>query len=132
MAKIGHAVWELGVRDFVLRGQPTNETEFNEMFTKVTGKTDDDMAIESSNPADFGCTWAEVKAKFDELVAAEPLKELRQQRNQMLTECDWTRMDDNGLTDEQKTEWATYRQALRDITDTYTSLDVVVWPTKPE
>jgi hypothetical protein len=26
----------------------------------------------------------------------------------------------------------TYRQALRDITETYTSLDDVVWPTKPE
>ena len=131
MAKIGHAVWELGVRDFVLRGQPTNETEFNEMFTKVTGTDADNKAIESSDPTDFGCTWTEVKAKFDELVAAEPMKELRQVRDGMLTECDWTRMDDNGLTDEQKAEWATYRQSLRDITDTYSSLDTVVWPTKP-
>jgi hypothetical protein len=27
--------------------------------------------------------------------------------------------------------WKTYRQSLRDITDTYTSLDDVVWPEKP-
>jgi len=29
-------------------------------------------------------------------------------------------------------EQTTYRQALRDITDSATSLDDVVWPTKPE
>ena len=29
-------------------------------------------------------------------------------------------------------EWVTYRQALRDITESYTSLEDVVWPTKPE
>jgi hypothetical protein len=29
------------------------------------------------------------------------------------------------------TAWKTYRQTLRDITDTYTSLDDVVWPEKP-
>ncbi len=27
--------------------------------------------------------------------------------------------------------WKTYRQALRDITNDYTSLDDVVWPEKP-
>ena len=131
MASVAEALTELGINEWVLRGEPTTEDEFNQMFRKVTGVDENNGAIESSDPADFGCTWTEVKAKFDELVAAEPMKELRQVRDGMLTECDWTRMDDNGLTDEQKAEWATYRQSLRDITDTYSSLDTVVWPTKP-
>jgi hypothetical protein len=37
-------------------------------------------------------------------------------------------MPDRTATDEQRA----YRQALRDITDTYTSLEDVVWPEKPE
>lgn len=60
------------------------------------------------------------------------LTALRELRARYLTETDWTQLADNGLTDAQRTAWQTYRQALRDITDTYTSLDDVVWPEKPE
>ena len=59
------------------------------------------------------------------------LEELRRERNVKLGECDWTRMDDNGLTELQREEWAVYRQALRDITKNYDSLDSVVWPDSP-
>ena len=52
-------------------------------------------------------------------------------QNVKLGECDWTRMDDNGLTEAQREEWAVYRQALRDITKNYDSLDSVVWPDSP-
>ena len=54
--------------------------------------------------------------------------DLRQVRDQMLAETDWWVLPDRTATDEQ----TAYRQALRDITDTYSSLDTVVWPTKPE
>ena len=59
--------------------------------------------------------------------AEELLDELRQVRNAKLAETDWWANSDLTMTDAQ----TTYRQALRDITDTYTSLDDVVWPTKP-
>lgn len=55
---------------------------------------------------------------------------LRAERNTKLAETDWTQSRDVTLTND--TDWATYRQALRDITDTYSDLDSVVWPTKPE
>ena len=58
------------------------------------------------------------------------LDELRVVRNQKLTETDWTQSRDVTLTNDA--DWQTYRQALRDITDTYSDLDSVVWPTKPE
>ena|SRR6056300_253917 len=75
-------------------------------------------------------TSEEIQTKYDELVAAEPLKLLRAERNAKLAETDWTQSRDVTLTNDAA--WATYRQALRDITDTYSDLDSVVWPTKPE
>ena len=36
-------------------------------------------------------------------------------RNSKLRDSDWTQIPDSPLTAEKKAEWATYRQALRDI-----------------
>jgi len=66
------------------------------------------------------------RLSVDEL-AAESLQMLRQERNTKLAETDYLALSDNTLS----SEMSTYRQALRDITDTYQSLDTVVWPTKP-
>ena len=63
--------------------------------------------------------------------SARNLKELRFERDLKLAETDWTQGADSPLTDSKKTEWATYRQSLRDITDSATSLDDVSWPEKP-
>ena len=43
---------------------------------------------------------------------------LRDYRNGLLFQSDWTVMPDSPLSDSKKTEWKTYRQALRDITKT--------------
>ena len=56
----------------------------------------------------------------------------RETRNELLAASDWTQANDSPLTTAQKTKWKTYRQALRDITNTYKSIENVVWPTKPE
>jgi len=127
MTTIANALSELGVTEWVLRGEPTTEAEFNEMFRKVTGADANGSAIESADPSDWGTTWAAVSAKKDELVAAQPIKELRAERNRRIAETDWWASSDLTMTAEQ----TAYRQALRDITNTYSSLDDVVWPTKP-
>ena len=57
------------------------------------------------------------------------IQEVRMIRNAKLAETDWTQNRDVTLTNDAA--WQTYRQALRDITNTYTSLDDVVWPEKP-
>jgi len=59
--------------------------------------------------------------------AEENLQALREVRNRLLAETDVWALSDRTMTQEQ----TDYRQALRDITDSYTSLDDVVWPTKP-
>ena len=127
MTSIAIALTELNIDEWVLDGEPTSEEEFNEMFRKVTGATADGSAIESSNPDNFGVTWSQVSSKKAELVAAEPMRLLREERNKRLAETDWWAMSDRSMTEAQ----TNYRQALRDITDSATSLDDVTWPTKP-
>jgi len=127
MTTIANALTELGITEWVLRGEPTSETEFNEMFRKVTGADANGSAIESSNPSDWGTTWSAVSAKRDELIAAEPMKLLRAERDRRIAETDWWASSDLTMTAEQ----TAYRQALRDVPENYTSLDDVVWPTKP-
>lgn len=58
------------------------------------------------------------------------LENLRRERNKLLIESDWTQLPD--VPEELKNSWQAYRQALRDITNTYSSLRDVVWPTQPE
>ena len=125
--RISNALTALGIDEFVLRGEPQNQDEFEAMFTKVTGADSNGSAIESSNPSDFGTTWAAVSAKKDELVAAEPMRLLREERNRRIAETDWRFSSD--LTADSA--WADYRQALRDITKNATSLDDVSWPSQP-
>ena len=127
MTDIATALNELGVTEWVLRGEPTTQAEFEEQFRKVMGADSNGSAIESSDPSHFGTTWDAVKAKKDALVAAEPMRLLREERNKRLAETDWWAMSDRTMTSAQ----TTYRQALRDITDNATSLDDVTWPTKP-
>lgn len=67
--------------------------------------------------------------------APEPEKtaeQIRGQRNVFLTRSDWTQMPDAPLSAEQKAAWATYRQALRDITAQAGFPANVVWPTAPQ
>jgi len=73
-------------------------------------------------------TEAEITAKIAELEAAEPMRLLRVERNRRLANTDWWASSDLTMTQEQ----IAYRQALRDITENYTSLDDVVWPVNPE
>ena len=125
--RISDALTALGINEYVMRGEPTTQKEFETMFRKVTGADSNGSAIESDNPADFGTTWAAVSAKKDELVAAEPMRLLREERNRRIAETDWMGNSDVTMSD----AWKTYRQELRDITKSATSLDDVTWPTKP-
>ena len=66
-------------------------------------------------------------------VETEEMSVFRQMRNQKLLESDWTQGIDSPLDSSKKTEWQTYRQSLRDITNSYQSVDDAgfAWPTKP-
>ena len=67
------------------------------------------------------------------------LRIFRAVRNKKLADSDWTQAPDSPLSDTKKAEWATYRQALRDLTKTTTpkflpnspKLDESDFPKKP-
>ena len=67
MATIQEALAELKVTEWTMTGTPTSEAEFNSMFKKITGLTEDDSAIESSDPNDFGITWDQITSKKTEM-----------------------------------------------------------------
>lgn len=56
--------------------------------------------------------------------------EIREQRNQLLSESDWTQFQDSPITGSQLTDWQTYRQELRNITSQSNPFEII-WPIKP-
>ena len=136
MATVAEALQELSITEWVLRGEPTKEEEFKEMFRKVTGATADGSAIESEDTSKWGVTWKQVSDKMTAIDAAAPMKELRKQRDAKLVETDWTALSDVTMADNMKT----YRQALRDLPAASGGKDAtlkdgvlenVTWPSKP-
>lgn len=82
----------------------------------------------------------DIEAKMTALASSNAMKELRFARTIRLVESDWSRLDDVGLSESKKTEWATYRQALRDLpssanpslnSDGTLNNSSVTWPSKP-
>ena len=80
---------------------------------------DDDIA----RPTD-----AAIEAEAARIAASGETSMARMARNLRLTQSDWTQLGDVALTDAQVAEWATYRQALRDV-DWRT--EPIPWPTPP-
>ena len=56
---------------------------------------------------------------------------VRSRRNGMLRNTDWTQLGAAALGDHTAEEWATHRQALRDLPQTYSRVSEVVWPEDP-
>lgn len=65
-----------------------------------------------------------------EIAALQPTADqIRAQRNNLLDASDWTQVFDAPV---DRAAWATYRQALRDITIQAGFPANVIWPSKPE
>ena len=122
VAKEKHNVKE----DFSIHGDlPTNEEEYKENIRWLNGEDKDGNQLYHT---DQKLTWKQVQDVVAEASARNKLHDLRKERTVRLTETDWTSNSDVVMSDEMKK----YRQNLRDITKTATSLDDVKWPTKPE
>lgn len=53
---------------------------------------------------------------------------VREQRNQLLKDSDWTQISDYDLGLENKEQWATYRQELRDLPEVQSNPFDIQWP----
>ena len=60
---------------------------------------------------------------------------VRAELDDLLYQSDWTQLADSPFSDSKKAEWATYRQALRDmpagVSEEADGLEGLNWPTKP-
>ena len=74
--------------------------------------------------------WSVTPATPEQIAKRTTAKEaeVRQQRNQLLSDCDWTQLPDAPVP---PAPWATYRQQLRDVTAQAGFPWEVVWPVAP-
>ena len=94
----------------------------------VVKEVEDDFTIESKIVTLVNDQVVSVDEDLNALRIANALPMLRAERDNRLKETDIWGLQDFPTTSEQ----VAYRQALRDITVTYSSLDDVVWPVKPQ
>ena len=72
-------------------------------------------------------TADELQVELDRLEAAQPMVELREERNKRLAETDYLALSDATLSADMRT----YRQALRDLPANTSDPANPTWPTKP-
>ena len=71
----------------------------------------------------------EIDAAWDEAYEAYLLTHIRNKRNVLLEDSDWTQVADAPV---DAAAWAEYRQALRDLPANTIDPENPVWPTPPE
>jgi hypothetical protein len=108
---IANVLNSLGITEWVMRGEPTNEAEFNEFFRKVTGSDSQNIGIESSNPSDFGVNWAEIQAEQHRLTAEFTANEYQRKRAKEYPS--WQDQLDN-IFHNGVDEWKSDIQAIKD------------------
>ena len=74
-----------------------------------------------------------LEAELATLQAAYPWSIVRGKRDGLLQKSDWTAVTDSALGEADQTDWGDYRQALRDVPQTFSDdPENVVWPEAPE
>jgi len=95
-------------------------------YTKyILGPVFTDRAASEGQPAQ---TAAEQETAYKAMKDAEQAANVRRSRTEKLKDCDWTQIADSTA---DKTAWATYRQALRDITGQAGFPWTITWPNDP-
>lgn len=74
--------------------------------------------------------WYKDAATVEQERVEAERQRIRRERDQLLKATDYIVLPDYPMDD--KSEWETYRQELRDITEQEGFPDDVVWPEKPE
>lgn len=117
--------------EFVIRGEPTTEAEYNNNVDFISGADANGLAIFSETKP---YTWSQIQTELPLTRFNTAMANLRAKRDALLNETDWivTKAKETGTT--IPTAWKTYRQALRDITENLTTVEevnAVVFPDKP-
>ena len=106
--------------------QGVEQDDQGRWFTKyVLGPLFTDTPADGDIPA---MTAAENQTAYRARRDAEVAVSVRQTRNTKLEACDWTQLADSPV---DKSAWATYRQALRDVPNQSEFPWTIDWPTQP-
>lgn len=93
----------------------------------------DDKIVSDNHDADIRYNQMILEsAEEKKSISANKWNAVRKVRNNLLSECDWTQVSDAPLSNENKENWKQYRKDLRDIPNTYSTVESIEWPTKPE
>jgi hypothetical protein len=91
--------------------------------------------VDCDDKVKHGWTYDGSTFKTDDptYTAEEELNRLQAKRNWFLQQTDWIviKEREEGGSVTNFADWKEYRQKLRDITNTYKTLDTVKWPTAP-
>lgn len=100
----------------------------SENGTLTEQQANDAILCNKENP-----TESEIKEAQDALDVFSGYALLRAERNKKLAQSDWVVIKENEESGSVSNfaDWKEYRQKLRDITNTYKSLEDVTWPTTP-
>lgn len=94
----------------------------------------DTERLEEGTPNFDGTQWNQVwnlvplTAEEQQQITENKASRIRAERNQRLTNCDWTQLADNTA---DTNAWAAYRQALRDLPAQAGFPHEITWPTEP-
>ena len=95
------------------------------IYGSVSNESDYNAKVVYNNPPQKPA-WSVVQSGEN----PEQWNVIRAERDGKLSSCDWTVLPDVPLDPSVLSEWETYRQALRDVTDQSDPFNIV-WPTPP-
>jgi len=93
----------------------------------------DEKVVPNVEPTLVNGSWTldwSVVSKTEDEIASEA-SGVRYERDELLTQCDWTQMPDSPLNSTIKQSWFDYRISLRDITEQSGFPTDITWPTAP-
>ena len=126
----------LGIDPILPTNPPSPSSEYKEVVRDGIEQNADDQWVERWREVDMfpditedgvTTTKAQQEAAYQALVDATAAANVRADRNARLAATDWRACSDLTLS----TEWATYRQALRDVPAQSGFPHTVTWPDEP-
>jgi hypothetical protein len=127
----------LGVDVVFETPQPTPSGDYKTVVRNGVEQNDNDQWVQAWVEQDMFAdttvdgvttTKAEHETAYQAALDADVAKSVRSQRDGLLVETDWMGLSDVTMS----SDWATYRQALRDVPSQSGFPHDITWPEKPE
>jgi len=99
------------------------EFDYTKNYQELSPQLSGSVYVQTWNITD--ASEEEINTRID-----EKWGEVRETRNLLLQQSDWTQFQDSPIIGSKLTEWQTYRQQLREISSQPNPFNLI-WPTRP-